>query len=107
MRQAVLIPAGGIVGFVLWTGCASWAYAYIGQVPLHCWFYYAVPLPNRFLWDGLDLILSALMAFVPFALAGRIYLASRGNRQDVYGKTEWADRGQMKQGGISSRKRAL
>lgn len=102
MRRAALTAAaicgGVVVSFAVWAGLASWAYAYLAQVPLHSWFYYAVPWPGG-LWDRAYLIVSGAIANVPFVLALRIYLARRAGPA-VYGRTKWADRKQMTKGGI-------
>jgi hypothetical protein len=89
-----------------WTLAASWLFATIGKVPLHSWWFYAVPWPGDFLWDGAYLTLSGGLASVPFILIGQfLYRRRQANGPQVYGQTGWADRKAMRAGGLHLRDR--
>ncbi len=100
MRPVALFVAAAVV----WTLLASTLYAWLGIVPFHCWFYYAVPWPADFLWSGLFLIVSGALAALPFFLARWMYRQLYERAPRVYGETRWADRADMTGGGISSTK---
>lgn len=100
MNRPALFVIAAFGSAVAWTLLASAAYAWLGAVPFHCWFYYAVPWPDDFLWSGLYLIVSGFLAATPFSLAQWVYQKWYKPRQHLYGKTGWAKPSDMKRGGI-------
>jgi hypothetical protein len=120
-RRNAIIWASVIAGLCVWVLFASLAYTWVGGAlasfahmmtgadptppPLHLWFYWLWPLPDRFLWDGLALLLSAVMATLPFLIVARqLWDRRKARGQKIYGESQFADRKQMTKGGITSKR---
>lgn len=100
--RAAYIGGGVVAASAGWTVLASAAYAWIGRVPFHCWWYYAVPWPDDFVWSGLVLIVSSVLAAVPFGIFAWLHLQRRQSKPKVYGETKWAGSADMANGGIAA-----
>lgn len=102
-RRPALIAGSFVVSVLAWTLVASWLFAWLGSVPFYSWWYYALPWPDDFLWDGAYLVLSGALATMPFVIAGQ-FIYRRQMSGSIYGQTGWADHTAMRAGGLHLRK---